>query len=466
MQALVERSRRRSFAFLVLGFLALTPAFGARAAEAAREVGFPWTFYSGVLHTQTAYSDGGWPNDATCSSSTRLDPGRLNPAQAFAYAISNAPASGIDFIALTDHNHYWDSSLTAATVLANYRDGLAQAASATTANFVGIYGMEWGFNSSANFPGEGHINLFETPKLFGWKNGFDGLPAYDVFTDPARYIDPVGGLGVYSQALANPPVGLPAIGQFNHPADLDFGGGTFIGDDFEQFAYTANADDLMHLFEVVSGDYVSTRTDSTGTGPRHAGPAGDAPGSVYSPYTDKDMFNTALAAGFHVAPTANSDSHCSNYGNSMGDRTVALLPAAAVYTKAELFDAFHNRRVYATTNRNVQLVFTLQSGASTYVMGAGSIRTAGPVQTAGVLTLHVSALSANNAVPVSSIMIKEVQPLDQAAGSSTDAVPPATGVPSADFLMTPAVGPHLYYAYVKAGAGDQLWSAPIWIKQN
>ncbi|GAC1633223.1 MAG: hypothetical protein NVS9B10_28360 [Nevskia sp.] len=450
----------------LIGASILGVAASVQAAESARDSGFGYKFYYGVLHTQTAWSDGGWPNDATCTSSTALNAARLTPAQAYAYAKNNAPASGIDFLGISDHNHYWPSSYTAATVISHYHDGLTQAANATTASFVAIYGMEWGYNSNDNYPNEGHINLYETSKLFGWKNGSDGRAAYEVYTNPSQYVDPTGGKGVYSQALANPPAGLPAIGQFNHPADRDYGSGSYLGDDYQKFAYTTYADDLMHLLAVVSGNYVSKSTNSTGTGDRHAGPAADAPGGIYSPYTDKDMFNTALAAGFHVAPVADPDVHCSNYGNSGGDRTVALIPAGTAYSKAALFDAFHNRRVYATSNRGVQLVFTLASGANTYVMGAGGIRASGPVLTSGALTLHVSALSANNSIPVNSITIKEVKASDQANGTSTDAVTPATGLSSANFTITPAAGRHTYYAYVKAGSGDQLWSAPIWINQQ
>src|SRR5262249_31376606 len=152
-----------------------------------------------------------------------------------------------------------------------------------------------------------------------WSSGSDFANAYEVCSDPAYYVNHASstycasGTGTYTQALANANPSWPAIGAFNHPADKDYGTGVYIGDDFEQFAYTTDADDLMHLIAVISGPYNGFATNNSATGPRHAGPAADAPGGVYSPYTDKDMYNTALAVGFHVAPVADPDVHCSNY---------------------------------------------------------------------------------------------------------------------------------------------------------
>src|SRR5262249_56328196 len=95
----------------------------------------------------------------------------------------------------------------------------------------------------------------------------------------------------------------------------------------------------------------------------------------YSPYNSIDMYHRALSAGFHVAPAADSDAHCSNYGTSTRDRTVI---AATSLSKAALFDALHQRRVYATSDPTAQLAFTMNANGTTYYMGAGGIRTSDP----------------------------------------------------------------------------------------
>jgi hypothetical protein len=179
------------------------------------EPGFPYNFYFGSLHNQTAYTDGGHPNDATCTSSTTHVPSDFTPAQAYNYARNTAR---LDFLGITDHNHLFDTACpgcSSATVIQRYHDGLNAAAAANVdGSFVAIYGMEWGYLSNDSFPNEGHVNLFEIPKLFGWKAGF-----YEVFTDPAGPSYPA----LYTAAKANPSV-WGALGSFNHPGTAAGGG--------------------------------------------------------------------------------------------------------------------------------------------------------------------------------------------------------------------------------------------------
>src|SRR4030081_3193521 len=102
----------------------------ARADEPPFEAGYPYNFYYGSLHSHTTYSDGGHPNDSSCASSTthlRTEAPPAGPG-------GTARGSGLDFFAVSDHNHQFENACpgcNAAQVLQRYRDGLASAASAT-----------------------------------------------------------------------------------------------------------------------------------------------------------------------------------------------------------------------------------------------------------------------------------------------------------------------------------------------
>jgi hypothetical protein len=424
-------------------------------AQFGQDPAFPFNHYYGTLHTQTAYSDGGHPNDANCASSTLHQAGDFTPAQAYSYARNTAH---LDFLGISDHNHLFNdacSGCTAAQIVQRYHDGLAAAAAANVdGSFVAIYGMEWGYIANDSFPNEGHVGLFEVPKLFGWEPSSCTVGSscyYEVFTDPAGANYPA----MYTAALASPsPWG--AFGQFNHPSD-GTKSASGQGVDFNSFQYTTNGDDLIHTIAVISGPATDFSTAGTDTGNRYAGEPVNGPN--YSPYNSIDMYHRALSAGFHVAPAADSDAHCSNYGTSTRDRTVI---AATSLTKAALFDALHQRRVYATSDPTAQLAFTMSANANTYYMGAGGIRTSGPVATAGAITLHSSVFSSAGHT-VTSIKIKE--PVAGATNGSANLVASGSTSPF-DFTFTPVAGKHTYYVYVTLNTGDELWSAPIWINQG
>jgi len=441
----------------------LQPAPGAaalpKAPIAASQVGqdplFPFNHYYGTMHSQTTFSDGGHPNNSTCAASTTHAAGDFTPAQAYDYARNTAH---LDFLGIEDHNHLFAAacpSCTAAQVIQRYHDGLATAATANVdGTFVAFYGQEWGFISNPDFPNEGHVGIFESPKLFGWDPSGCTLGSscfYEVFTDPAGVNYPA----MYTAALGNPST-WGAFGQFNHPSD---GTKSAAGEgvDFDAFQYTTNGDDLIHSIAVISGPAADPSTAGTDTGNRYAGEPVNGPN--YSPFNSIDMFNRALSAGFHVAPAADSDVHCSNYGTSTRDRTVF---AATALTKAALFDAWHHRRMYATSLPTAQMAFAMNANSATFPMGAGGIRTEGPVATTGAITLHTSVFDTAGHT-VTAIKIKE--PTPGATNGAFTLVASSTTSPF-DFTFTPAAGKHTYYAYVTMNSGDEMWSAPIWINQG
>jgi hypothetical protein len=437
--------------------LLLTAALGSVLAfQVPFEAGYPYNFYYGSLHSHTTYSDGGHPNDSSCATSTIHNASDAAPADAFSYART----AGLDFLAVTDHNHQFADacpSCSATQAVQRYHDGLSTAASWTLdGSFVAIYGMEWGYisNPDAGFPNEGHVGILESPKLFGW----DPSPCtvgsscyYDVYTSPnaADYQT------MYRTALNNPSQ-WGAIGGFNHPSD---GTKSAAGEgvDFNTLAYNADADDFIHTIAVISGpatDYSLLGTDS---GARYAGEPVN--GSQYAAYASTDMYNRALGAGFHVAPVTDFDTHCSNYGTGTRDRTVLL---ASSFTKAALLDAIHNRRLFSTSRKRAQMIYTMAANSTTYHMGAGSIRTSGPIATNSSITLHASVNDPDGAT-VSSIKIKEPVP-GNTDGSAT--LVASSSTTPFDYTFTPASGKHTYYVYVTLSTGDEMWSAPIFINQT
>lgn len=433
--------------------------FNVAPTAAPHDAGVPYNFYYGTLHNQTSYSDGGHPNDANCASSTIHAAGDFDPAAAFNYARNTGR---LDFMAIMDHNHLFDnacSGCTAAQIVQRYHTGLSAASSATVDGaFVAMYGMEWGYisNPDAGFPNEGHVGILESPKLFGWEPSATCTVGVDCYYDVYTASGASNYAAMYTKALQNPSA-WGAFGQFNHPSD---GTKSAAGQglDFNSLQYTTDGDDFIHTAAVISGPATDPSTATVDTGALYAGEPVN--GTAYAAYTSIDMYNRILAAGYHVAPVADPDVHCSNYGTSTRDRTVVL---ASSLTKASVFDAIHNRRVYATSDSNVQLVYTMNANATTYWMGAGGIRTAGPVATSGAITLHISVWDPDANEFASSIKIKE-----PVTGSTTGAetiVATSTASPF-DFTFTPTAGKHSYYAYVTMNTGDRIFSAPIWINQG
>src|SRR5712691_1180552 len=175
-------------------------------SQTPHDPGVPFNFYYGTLHNQTSYTDGGHPNDSACASSTIHGGSDFDPPAAYNYARNTAH---LDFLGIADHNHLFNdacSGCSATQIVQRYHDGLTAATNATVdGSFVGIYGMEWGYisNPDAGFTNEGHVGVFESPKLFGWEPSSTcavGSCYYDVYTASGS----AGYTPMYTTALQNP----------------------------------------------------------------------------------------------------------------------------------------------------------------------------------------------------------------------------------------------------------------------
>jgi hypothetical protein len=379
--------------------------------SAVGSTNWPYTIYYGSLHGQTNDSDGGGAL-ASCSSSQPAQTGAFGPSAAFPYA----KGRGLDFFANTDHNHYFDGSsglgtITAATARARYQAGLTVAAnySANNPSFLALYGMEWGVISNG-----GHLNIFNSNELYSWE--YD--PNNFLYGD--RFIAKNDYASVYATMRA-----AGQVGQFNHP-DLM---GQFIINGVD-FGYTADGDEVMVLAEISNTSAFSSVDNES-----------QLPGAGY-----EEAFRKILERGFHVAPATNQDNHCANWGASYTNRTAVLIPNGTALSKASFVDALRARRVFATHDKNSQLVFS----ANGNIMGSR-------ISNAGALNLNAGFA---NSLGRTVALVEIWQGVPGRNGTMSLLTNTAT------YSFTPAQGPHVYYAKLTQDDGKILWSAPIWVNQG
>jgi hypothetical protein len=158
---------------------------------------------------------------------------------------------------------------------------------------------------------------------------------------------------------------------------------------------------------------------------------------------EEQAFLRALKLGWHIAPDGSSDTHSPNWGN-VGRWTGILAPSLS---KRCIWDALKNRRVYSSLDRNCQLQFTV-NGA---VMGT-------------ILDEPVEAVEASVVVEDADAedVIAKVELFED--GAVVETVEPTK--PRCEWKTTrkPKPGPHYYFAKVTQRDGNQLWSAPVWVK--
>lgn len=270
-----------------------------------------YNLYFGQLHSHTTLSDGA---------------GTVTDAFAHAAAVDN-----LDFLAVTDHSNSFESGTYAASINtdamtnASWAAGKNAAAAITSqaiansdnlmdpaSTFLGIFGYEMTWSD-----GCGHINTFST---MGFENRNN-----PVFKNGSQSVsNPAGLLAYYSKIDS----AAGSISQFNHP------GSTF-GDFYDFTNWTAANDAAITLLEVGNGEGA---VHQTGYFPSY------------------EYYTRALDKGWHVAPTNNQDNHKGNWGDSNTARSVVL---ASELTEQSLYDAMRNRRVYATEDNDLSIVYTL-----------------------------------------------------------------------------------------------------------
>lgn len=277
----------------------------AAAPVAAQSVFF------GSLHGHTSYSDGsGTPDDA----------------------YKAARAAGLDFYAITEHNHRAAEQgvkqgdprrdgILIATNPALYRGTPASLIETADrlddpGRFVTIYGQEF----STIVSGGNHVNVFGVQNVITVANG-----RYDL-------------LAAFANATPDPS-GRPPLMQMNHPNDPlarnpnmnDYGRNKFAS----ERAWVTTMDSLVELIEVLSGPATNPRT---GLRPR----------------ADETAYLGYLDLGFHAAPSSGQDTHLRNWGRATITRTAVI---ANRLSRADIITALRSRHAYATEDPNLRIVF-------------------------------------------------------------------------------------------------------------
>ncbi len=388
-------------------------SLGRNVQRAAPSADGGYTVYYGNLHSQTNHSDGGG-EIATCSHAVAPQKGAYGPQDAYNYAKNH----GLDFLMTSEHNHLFDGNASStnanadvAAAKARYQTGLQAASNfnASNPNFMALYGMEWGVISNG-----GHLNIFGSKELFAWESNGKNELIGDIQTTKGDYA------GLYTLMKQK-----NLLGQFNHPEkNAQF----IIGS--KPLAYSADGDQVMALCEIANSSAFANVTDESDT--------------ALSSY--ESACNKILENGFHVAFSTNQDNHCANWGASAPNRTGVLIPNGTAYTNTSFMDALRARRVFATMDKNSQIMFT----ANSHIMGERFNNT-------GTLTLSASF---TNSAGKKVAAINIIEGVPGSSGST------ALLADTAQVTITPKDGAHFYYAKITQDDGKIIWSAPIWVNQS
>ncbi|HJW76416.1 MAG TPA: CehA/McbA family metallohydrolase [Thermoleophilia bacterium] len=210
-------------------------------------------------------------------------------------------ASGADFMALTEHHSTSNAYEPWTMDEQEWQDLKAVAEHFTSSSFVAIPAYEYWLVAN-----NGELNVFNVPDL----------PPKQEFLGPDR-------LPMFYDWLSGWP---GAVAQFNHP--------TYVTHDFKDyFGYSVSRDASMGLIE------------------------------VFNDVVTQENYVKALDAGWHLMPSANSDTHDTNWIWGSDVRTVLL---AERLTPAGLYAALRAQRGYATLDKNLHITFSM-NGA---VMGS------------------------------------------------------------------------------------------------
>lgn len=292
--------------------------------------------YFGQLHSHTTLSDGAGTID-----------------EAYAWARDNA---GLDFFAVTDHSNYLDKMPTSDKKgtynLVDYNatspdwvKAHQAAETATTADFIGIYGYEMTWSG-----GPGHMNTFNTTGLVSRNNSTLNGKTND------------SGLKAYYELLKETP---GSISQFNHP-------GTTFGN-FANFGYYDPViDERITMVEIGNGE----------------GAVGS--GGYFPSY---EQYIMALDKGWHVAPTNNQDNHKKGWGTSNTCRSVVWTNDLSLNG---VYGAMSDMRMYATEVNDLDIVYTVNGeplGSSMEVPAKAEFRATVKNPTAGNTVKSVSLVT-------------------------------------------------------------------------
>lgn len=389
--------------------------------------------YFGNLHSHTSYSDG-----------------ILNPREAYRTAEGN----GLDFMAITEHNHAAAGGSDGIYLTPELYEDLKKTAAefSVPGKFAALYGQEFSTISKGN-----HMNVFNASTVIDVASGdFKTLyekwlpshpevkfiqfnhPNYeeDMGMGPGHAAEPPEDRrledldhqneAVLEARLSGQPIPRGSNNMFN-----DYG-----YDDYQRnFSALVRASaPWLRTIEILNGP---------GTSPKPIGKA--------QAYMEPD-FLFYLNQGFKLAPTADQDNHYATWGSLHTGRTGVL---ATELTPAAIYEALQARRVFASEDQNLELVLQ----ANGHFMGE-SFASAGPVE------CDISIQDRDE--PDSGFLLQIYA--DQAGGETAKPIVQEQlpgGTHSFHYSWNPPPGES--YAFVKVtqinadGRQDNAWTAPIWV---
>ncbi len=413
------------------------------------ESGSTTPVFFGLMHAHTMYSDG---------SGT--------PEEAF----SRARAAGLDFMAVTAHNHSRaeggaDETRRDRVLIATNTDlydspdpvtftrrltinGIDQmedvtaeslitaANDVTQTDFVAFFGQEFSTISSGN-----HINVIGAESVLTIGNGeFDQL---------------------YTELADVGPGESPPVLQMNHPdihRDLfymganqdvidkmfnDYGFDEF-DRDFEELV--SAADPLVALVEVLTGPAMDEELHPTFHYPSRLVHAND--------------FYFYLIQGFHISPSVGQDNHYSTWGDSTPARMGVLAPEL---TRIALVDAMHQNHTYATEDSDLRLEFSINGEQ---MGGVITLAADDPLN----IQVHVSDPTEPTTSYVTELFYGDVVPQDENSlnkwilddGLAETFSFSGDGVLTFDEYLASGE-PEFFFVSIQQSDGDRAWSAPVWI---
>lgn len=263
-------------------------------------------FYFGNLHAHSSYSDGNVDNTA------------LIPSDDYAYAKNSLC---MDFLGISEHNHLMNVS--------NWQPGLAQATAATTANFLALYGMEYGVISNG-----GHVLIYGSDQLIGWTtNNYNIFVAQSDYTGTA---ETTGSTGLFRTINNMNNAGNVVFTSLAHPDFSDY-------NNIANTVLNATADSAISGCAVASGPAFSQNTSYS-----------DPPSAMGY----LDYFNRLLSIGYHIAPFMDHDNHYTTFGRTNNNRLAVLSPTL---NKNDFLTAVKNRKCYASEDCDTRIIFTLNN---------------------------------------------------------------------------------------------------------
>lgn len=284
----------------------------------------------GNLHAHTAHSD-------DVRGALRDDAG-MQPTQAWA----TAQAGGLDFLAITDHHTATDAPTPRYYLeQQEYERQLYQAAVSYNAGaagkFVAIPGIEWGNTKTGN-----HVNVF----------GAKTLPP-DTIANAA-----------YDELFAWTKDNAQFV-QFNHPESWKAQGskrnksvGNYGEALYDSTAkYVDAVDSSVECISIICSVYRGHIT----------GPDRLSTQKVHREMQWEGHYKHYLNAGFHISPTANQDTHNTNFGVVTAARTAVW---ADEVSYDALMAAFRDNRVYATEDDELVVAWQVVHRNRVYWMGS------------------------------------------------------------------------------------------------